>query len=59
MQNQYMTPEEAAVYLKRLPNTLKVWRSTSKGPAFKKDNGGKIWYTEQSLIDFIEGKKAE
>lgn len=55
MQNKYMTTEEAATYLQREPNTLKVWRSIKKGPAFKKDNGGKVWYTEQALIDFIEG----
>lgn len=56
MQNKYMTPEEAAKYLHREPNTLKVWRSAKKGPVFKKDNRGKIWYTEQALIDFIEGR---
>ena len=56
MANKYLTPEEAARYLKRAPNTLKVWRSINKGPSFIKDKGGKIWYDEKALLDFIEGR---
>lgn len=54
MVNKYLTTEEAAEIIKRTPDTLKVWRSQKKGPEFFKDKGGKIWYTEQQLIDFIE-----
>lgn len=55
MENKYKTAEEAAEYLKRTVITLRTWRATNKGPVFKKDKGGKIWYSEKALIDFIEG----
>lgn len=57
MERKYLTTEEAAEIIKRKPSTLKVWRAQpgNKGPVFFKDKGGKVWYTEQAITDFIEG----
>lgn len=58
MSKKYISDKEAAKILRRTPDTLKVWRSNKKGPAYFKDGGGKIWYTEKSLEDFIEAKSS-
>jgi hypothetical protein len=56
---KYYSEKEAAEFIKRKPSTLKTWRclDDKKGPKYRTDNKGKIFYRESDLREFMEGTK--
>lgn len=51
--------EEAARYLRKEPNTLKVWRSKAQGPRFHTVNDKFIRYHVDDLDAFVRGGSAK
>lgn len=50
----YLTPKDAASYLRVSVDTLKYWRSRGKGPKYRKLPNGKIDYRVDWLDEFSE-----
>lgn len=57
-----LSVKEAAAFLGVSVNTLRQWRSAGKDPRSVSYMGGKrsgVYYTRQSLIDFIHAHESE
>lgn len=50
------TPQELADRWRRSVNTLRVWRSTGKGPAYNK-RGASVTYSLSDIIAYEEKNK--
>lgn len=56
---RFLTPEEAADYLRVSTNTLRNWRHLQQGPNFSKSMG-RIRYEEMDLVKWLRaGKRVE
>ncbi len=53
--NELMEPNQAAEYLGVTEGTLRVWRSTKKGPAYIKQ-GHRVYYEPAALKEFQEAR---
>lgn len=52
---ELLTPDEAALILKRKPDTLRQWRYKRKGPPFR-DVCGRPMYERAKLMEWIEAR---
>lgn len=50
----YLTTTEAAAYLRVSPNTLRGWRVSGKGPAYR--DHGRVVYAQLDLDKWSEGR---
>jgi len=51
--DELLTPEEAAAYLRKSEQTLANWRSRGKGPTYIKVEGG-VRYRDSDLKRYLE-----
>jgi Helix-turn-helix domain len=50
-QDEWLSPQEAAAFLRKSPTTLSRWRTEQKGPSFAKI-GGSVSYRRSDLEDY-------
>lgn len=55
MPDQLLTPDEAAVWIRKKPKTLANWRSQGIGPAYLKTEGG-ILYRARDVEKWLTSK---
>ena len=63
MTEVWMTPDEAASYLRVRKATLAMWRATGKGPRFRKlsqEKPGHVRYRQRDVDDWLmsDGKES-
>ncbi len=52
----FLTPREAASYLRLRPSTLARWRYSGGGPSYRKF-GTRVVYSQQELEEFAEAAR--
>ena len=53
-QVELLTTPEAAVQLRVSPRTLEDWRTSGKGPPFRKVGGWRVLYHVDDLADWLQ-----
>lgn len=54
---KHLTPDEAAEILRVKKQTLAMWRCTKKEAIPYLKIGGKVFYREQDLVDWMDKKR--